>query len=583
MSKKPLFELTEFLIKKYCDGKTFSKGEDYIDSVSTLTLRGDKLSAKVQGSEPYHVNISLNEKNWKNGHCSCPAEFHPCKHIIAILLKIVREGIDSIEPAFEQTLQSLDADSLRAILINLVEQNPDLVDDIQLDLLKPQEKNDGNTPLINFSGLKRKLINILNSEFNHWDNSFESIIDDIKEIFNFVQPFLTAGDGKNSLKVLEAITEPMLSESSEFIDYAQDSYDDLLDELELLWIEAILNVEFSKNEKEYWFKRIFEWQSESELFLTALQLVQHGWSYPLLDAASKCEDTIPTAKNDDEKEEEIKDKIAPIALKILKRKQQWDQCLALAKLASMDQEYAGILIQQKRFQESLEFIKRTIKSPQTILQLARQFYDLQQSHIAYELSKNAFSYISDCRNVNQELINWVRELAFELNQSEFGIHIGTKILQSKPTLENYESLKRGSKEKWKNIRPGLIQMIQTSSKYSLGGPIEILLHEKLFDSAIKLSEQADMSFFPKFILDRVLEERSDWAMKKCEELAIAAINTSTSYGYKEAVDLLDKGYVAAKFSNKTTLWNEKIKQMIELNKRKRNLIPLLQNLLSIRS
>lgn len=144
MSSKPLFELTEPLIRKFCDGKTFSKGEDYLDAVSSLTIRGNELSVKVYGSmcEPYRVKITLNEKNWKNGYCSCPAEFHPCKHIVATLLKLVREGIDSIEPPFEQTLQSLDAEALRNLLINLVEQNPDLIDDIQNILSGDSEDED---------------------------------------------------------------------------------------------------------------------------------------------------------------------------------------------------------------------------------------------------------------------------------------------------------------------------------------------------------------------------------------------------------------------------------------------------------
>ena len=47
------------------------------------------------------------------------------------MLKIVREGVDSIEPAFEETLQLLEADSLRGLLVTLVEKKPDLIDDIQ--------------------------------------------------------------------------------------------------------------------------------------------------------------------------------------------------------------------------------------------------------------------------------------------------------------------------------------------------------------------------------------------------------------------------------------------------------------------
>jgi len=146
MSSKPLFELTETLIKKYCDGKTFGRGEEYIDAVSTLTLRGNELCVKVHGTqdEPYRVNITFSEKNWKNGSCSCPSENYPCKHLVATLLKIVHEGFDSVEPTFKESLKSLDADALRTLLTNIVEKNPELMDDVQLDLIKPYDKNNSN-------------------------------------------------------------------------------------------------------------------------------------------------------------------------------------------------------------------------------------------------------------------------------------------------------------------------------------------------------------------------------------------------------------------------------------------------------
>lgn len=584
MSSKPLFELTENLIKKYCDGKTFIRGEDYIDAVSTLTLRGDELSVKVHGSmyEPYRVHITFNENSWKNGSCSCPSENYPCKHLVATLLKIVREGIDSIEPAFEESLKSLDADALRTLLTNLVEQNPELMDDIQLDLIKPSKKNDSNEMRPNFSALKRKMIKTLNSEFNNWDNSFEYIIEDIKTLFNQVQPFLEAEDGKTALKVLEALTEPLLTETSEFLDYAEDSYCNILEDLELLWIEAFLIVQLSKTEKEYWFERISEWQkSEDWAFQALMQVVQHDWGYPLLDAALKCQESVMSC--DIGKDKAINDKIAVIGLKILKRKQQWDQCLALAKLAFMDQEYASILIQQKQFQECQKFIKQTFRCPEKILQLARQFYESEQPQIAFELISSAIPLVDNRINVNLELIRWSRELAFELNQHETGIQIGTRILQNNPTLEDYVSLKKGAKERWEKIQPQLIQSFQTISRYNLTGPIEIFLYEKMFDLAIKLSETSDWAFFPKFVIDQVLEERPEWALKKCEELAIVAINTTSNYGYEAATELLNKGYAAAKLIRKTEVWNTKIRQIIDHHKRKRNLIPLLHHLLSVHS
>jgi uncharacterized Zn finger protein len=322
MSLKPLFELTEARIKKYSDAKSFTRGEDYIGAVSSLTLRGEKIHVNVYGSmeEPYRVNITFNEKNWKNGSCSCPSEYYPCKHIVATLLKVVREGVDSIEPPFEESLKLLDADALRKILMSIIEDNPDLMDEIELDLIKPQKKNDKNEIVPNFAALKRKMIKILHSQFNNWDNSFSYIIDDIRALFEQVQPFLETEDGKTALLVLEVLTEPLLTESSEILDYSEDCYCDLLQELELLWIEAFLIVQLTKTEKEYWLKRVSEWQEyEDWAFPALMKIIQHGWSYPLLDAALKCqENEIPCS---DDEDEDIEEKIAPIARKILKRRQ----------------------------------------------------------------------------------------------------------------------------------------------------------------------------------------------------------------------------------------------------------------------
>jgi uncharacterized Zn finger protein len=144
MPTKPLFKLTTAHIKKYCDEKTFKRAEDYISAVSTLRLRGDEISVKVYGSmpRPYRVMISFNQKNWKYGVCNCPAEFHPCKHIVAVLLKIVHEGFDSIEPALQDSLKLLEADALRNLIVTLVEKKPHLVDDIQAILSNESEDED---------------------------------------------------------------------------------------------------------------------------------------------------------------------------------------------------------------------------------------------------------------------------------------------------------------------------------------------------------------------------------------------------------------------------------------------------------
>lgn len=141
---KNAFNLTEAMVKKSCDQKTFDRALEYIDSVSHLKLRGDHISVKVYGNmpKPYRVNIHMNAKDWHKGSCNCPVEFAPCKHIVATLLKYVFEGVESVEPSFEESLKTLDADVLRKMILEFVERNPELLDDPQEEFDEEYEEYD---------------------------------------------------------------------------------------------------------------------------------------------------------------------------------------------------------------------------------------------------------------------------------------------------------------------------------------------------------------------------------------------------------------------------------------------------------
>jgi uncharacterized Zn finger protein len=133
MPPKIALELTDALIEQSCSSKTFERSEEYIDAISNLSLRGNELSAQVFGSEeePYRVNITFDKEHWKFGGCTCPTDFHPCKHIIAVLRKVVIEGFDSVEPSFKDVIRSLDATGLRKLLMKIVRKNPEVLDGIK--------------------------------------------------------------------------------------------------------------------------------------------------------------------------------------------------------------------------------------------------------------------------------------------------------------------------------------------------------------------------------------------------------------------------------------------------------------------
>lgn len=128
-------KLTNAMIKQYCSPKIFERAQDYLDAISAMKMRGDEVSVKVYGNDikPYRVTINLNQNDWKRGFCTCPSDYYPCKHIVAVLLKFVREGVSVKEPCFEDYLMTLDVSALRLMLLEFVERKPELLDDPEED------------------------------------------------------------------------------------------------------------------------------------------------------------------------------------------------------------------------------------------------------------------------------------------------------------------------------------------------------------------------------------------------------------------------------------------------------------------
>jgi uncharacterized Zn finger protein len=131
--------ISESTIKKHTAGGSFERGEEYLadGAVRSIEQVGENtLRAHVQGSDvhPYLVTIRFDEEDVTDVECTCP--YHGgswCKHAVAVLLKMLREGtIPKAESAAVSDLVSdLDRDLLIRLIERLAEFNPDLVDQIQ--------------------------------------------------------------------------------------------------------------------------------------------------------------------------------------------------------------------------------------------------------------------------------------------------------------------------------------------------------------------------------------------------------------------------------------------------------------------
>jgi hypothetical protein len=75
-------------LRRVTDPGRFERGERYYErgAVTDIERVDDQLEARVQGSRPYEVRVTFSEGSYAGGHCDCPDDAVPCKHIVAAVL-----------------------------------------------------------------------------------------------------------------------------------------------------------------------------------------------------------------------------------------------------------------------------------------------------------------------------------------------------------------------------------------------------------------------------------------------------------------------------------------------------------------
>ena len=141
-------DITEGLIRQYATDKSFERGSEYYEwgSVLSVTLRGSRLFAEVQGSDcdPYQVCVPLDAGDLTSTECTCPYEWEGvCKHIVAALLTCIRDpDLVNERPSIESLIAPLSSDQLKALLVSLVERAPalaEVIDEHCSSLRHPQK------------------------------------------------------------------------------------------------------------------------------------------------------------------------------------------------------------------------------------------------------------------------------------------------------------------------------------------------------------------------------------------------------------------------------------------------------------
>jgi uncharacterized Zn finger protein len=588
-------KLTEAMIRSFSSPQTFSRGEEYYTAgaVADLARRGNSLRAQVEGSryEPYQVRIELDAGGVVDATCTCPYDFgNYCKHVVAVLLTYIRqpEGMAENRPVTE-LLAGLRRDELLDLLTELLSAHVHLADWVEAQLsakaasgstknaLKSRERSRPIDP----APFRRQAQNILGGQGRrrpseaYWATG--GTVGEISDLLGQAQPFIEAGDGRNALLVLEAITEVYVDRWTEFDD-SNGELGDLFTDVGLLFAEAILSADLSAEERRSWAEKLTTWRREvedygiGEGFNVAIAAAAQGWEYAPLKQAMQgqitdkggCEGEVPW----------YADELAVVRLNVLERQGKTGEYLNLAEAEGQTDKYVTMLVKLGRGQEAIEYGLKYLATPGEALTLATSLREHSLPLDALRIAEHGLTLEGE----NHTLARWLRDLASGMDQPEVALKAARTAFARSLSLEDYQAVQAIAGTEWDRVRKQLLKLLARSSYAS--GRIEIYLYEGMVKEAIEAVDQN--SYVGHDALERVVDaacrSHPDWVIGQCKKQAESIMDSGKSNYYHQAARWLAKARQAYLAADRATEWGKYLEGLIGRHARKYSLRPQLEAL-----
>jgi len=595
----PTLKIAESLIRQNASNKSFERGRDYARSraVSDLVWRGQILRSSVVGNEYYSVSIRFSGQSKQivqDATCSCPYDYGDwCKHIVATLLVANDQGNIEERPSLAQLLERLDLEQTRKLLDNLVVENPDLIDqvDLQVELLtavkptnskstksKAAKSSQNQRPEIDRSPFRRNVRYEIREALRSIEEDYieeDPFIDVIDEEIKKATGFLDAGDSFRAFVMLYATAEELAVHKDDIDDYSGDS-DDLIDPLDRSIAEAILWTDFSVEEREKWASEIEGIQDslgvELEQSLTALS---QGWDDPQLLA-------ILAGEFDTREIEQLKPAFCELGytrLNVLESQERFEEYLRFAKTLGFLVPYVTMLIQLGRFEQAIASAEK-IENHEQAFAIAQKLLEHGSEQEALRIAHKGLQFLEEGSSSHyaSELAVWTSALAEQLGETKILLNAKVIAFKLKPSLADYHEIRDLTGDKWNSTKEILLKYLSRLNSYGISdAKVDIFLEEGLIDQAIAV---VDSDYCSRQLRLRVMQVAAgfdpQWVITKGKALAEDIINRGKSEHYDDAVSWLEQVKRAYLASNQQEEWRSYRQQLVEVNSKKRKLMEIVK-------
>jgi uncharacterized Zn finger protein len=583
--------ISELVIRHNTNTQSFQRGEAcyQMGSVLSITQRGEKIQAEVQGSEeqPYHVTIASNNHGL-TAICTCPYNYDGwCKHIVAAALTCTHQS-DTIEkrPTLLQLLAKLDHLQTQRLLQELVEEHPELIDEIDgyVNAITTSPTIPGKLPtsnqiIIDSKKIKAKVRKIFQDAVNSWESGYDYADETVnEELLTSIQDaveYCDLDDAKSTLAILAAITSSCASDWHYVANYGMDN-DEIVPVLNEAWCEAILSTELTLKERTdiqiNLETCLDEWNADFSLAITALQ---QGWDYPALLQILAGNITqrgiwenqvIPDYASD----------LALIRLKILDRQKRYQEYLYLAEAEGQTKEYLTMLGRLGRVEDAIKTAQTQMSTMEEAFALAQTLQQQKALQQALDIAQQGFNLPGKCRH---KLGIWTCELAEQLGDTNAAIFARINAFQGSPTFADYRIIEELAGDNWAGIKSDLLQILRTVTMFGIiEAKINIFLYEGLIEDAIFCV--SELRSYDAELIYRVMDAavcvNPEWVIENSRRRAEKIMDAGKSEYYRYAAEWLKKTRAAYLASNKQAEWKKYYNKLLEIHCRKRKLMELLR-------
>jgi uncharacterized Zn finger protein len=589
----------ETAIRALASRESFERGRDYWrrGAVLDLVKRGDELTAVVEGSDvaPYQVTIRLHDGGIADMRCTCPYDWGgPCKHIVATLLKFADgPGAVTERPPLRERLQALERDALIDLISRRLATDPDLAGWIEADLAAaPHSARQTPVDPEPIAARAHAVLAGRYRERRYWDDYTSS--GDAAELRDLVEkavPFLETGDGRNALRILEAVTDAFVDDWIEYSSGSDEHMYELFNDLGRMVAEAALMSDLSAEDRDGYAITVADWQDRlgdygvEEAFGVALRALETGWGDPALQAVLAGQVTTWPAAGAEDWDERA---LTLVRLRVLDACGRTDAYLNLARAAGATTSVATMLVKLDRVPEAVAYAQAAFTRPGESLDLTKALKAAGRHDEALAIAEAGLRLGRTGRDDDDwspgrsvaPLAHWLRDEAGAMGRRDLALTAARTAFEQTLSLQDYRAVETWAGENWKTVRKDLLACL-TAARFA-SDRVEILLSEGLIDEAVRYVGGGDGDGTSDAVLLRLMEaahaSQPDWVIRLAERKAARIMEAGSAGLYEVAAQWLQKSALAHDAAGRIDEWTATIEGLIEKHRKKYKLRPLLEAL-----